>query len=455
MRIATKSKRISLVVYKTISLPKQSAMLKPSFTFGVATASFQIEGARDSRLASIWDTFCAKPNTIADQSNGDKACQHVHYWQQDVEMIADLAVDAYRLSISWPRVINQDGSVNQQGITFYRELLTALKARNIKTYVTLYHWDLPQYLEDAGGWQSRDTAYAFAAYTDIVSHALSGLVDSYATLNEPFCSAYLGYEIGVHAPGIKNQKAGRQAAHYLLLAHGLAMKVLRKNCPNVEAGIVLNFSPAYPLTEDDAPAAQRADEYHNQWYIKAVLEGQYPSLLNELPVAAQPIIAPDDMAIISQSIDFIGVNYYTRIHYKKTAGNWFEEVPLPDVAVTDMGWEIYPQGLTELLISLNKLYTLPKIYITENGAAMADTCQNNQVLDYDRVSYYHTHLNAVDDAIKQGVDVQGYFAWSLMDNFEWAYGYEKRFGLVYVDYITQQRTLKESAKHYRALLKQR
>lgn len=430
-------------------------MLKPSFTFGVATASFQIEGARDTRLACIWDTFCKQPNAIADKSDGDTACDHVNLWQQDVEMIADLAVDAYRLSISWPRAMNQDGTVNQQGMGFYRDLLTALKARNIKTYVTLYHWDLPQYLEDDGGWVNRDTAYAFAAYADIVSKELAGLVDSYATLNEPFCSAYLGYEIGVHAPGIKSQKAGRQAAHHLLLAHGFAMQVLRKNSPETEAGIVLNFSPTYPLTTNDKLAAFQADQYHNQWYIKAVFEGEYPSLLNELPEQVQPDILPQDMAIISQPIDFLGVNYYTRIHYKCTANSWFEEATLDNVPITDMGWEIYPQGLTELLVSLNELYTLPKVYITENGAAMADTICEEQVLDYDRVSYYHTHLNAVNDAITQGVDVQGYFAWSLMDNFEWAYGYEKRFGLVYIDYQSQHRILKESAKQYRELLKQR
>jgi beta-glucosidase len=207
-------------VFKTISLPATSPLLTQPFIFGVATASFQIEGARDTRLACIWDTFCQQPNTIADNSNGDNACEHVKYWQQDVEIIADLAVDAYRLSIAWGRVLHQDGSLNEQGISFYRKLLKALKARNIKTYVTLYHWDLPQHLEDQGGWLNRDTADAFAHYTDVISRELDGLVDSYATLNEPFCSAYLGYEVGVHAPGIKSQQAGRQAAYHLLLAHG-------------------------------------------------------------------------------------------------------------------------------------------------------------------------------------------------------------------------------------------
>ena len=430
-------------------------MLTPQFVFGVATASFQIEGARDTRLACIWDTFCAQPGTIADNSHGDTACDHVNLWQQDIEMIANLAVDAYRLSISWPRVLHQDGTLNKQGIGFYRDLLIALKARNIKTYVTLYHWDLPQHLEDQGGWQNRDTAYAFAAYADVVSKELAGLVDSYATLNEPFCSAYLGYEIGVHAPGIKCQQAGRQAAHHLLLAHGLAMQILRKNCPNTEAGIVLNFSPSYPLTAADETAAKIADQYHNQWYIKAVLEGQYPDLVKQLNENVKPIIAPGDMAIISQKIDFIGVNYYTRIHYQSTEDNWFAEASIENVPVTDMGWEVYPQGLTELLVSLNEQYQLPKVYVTENGAAMADHLQDGQVADLERVSYYHTHLNAVHDAIQQGVDVQGYFAWSLMDNFEWAYGYEKRFGLVYIDYSNQQRILKESAKQYRNLLQQR
>ncbi|KTG18111.1 beta-glucosidase [Pseudoalteromonas sp. XI10] len=442
-------------MYKSISLLPDSALLKPEFTFGVATASFQIEGARDKRLDCIWDTFCEKLGTIADNSHGDVACDHVARWQQDIEMIADLAVDAYRLSISWPRVMLQDGSVNEQGIAFYTQLLSALKARNIKTYVTLYHWDLPQYLEDNGGWLNRETAYKFKDYAELVTQHLGHLVDSFATLNEPFCSAYLGYEVGVHAPGIKSQQAGRQAAHHLLLAHGLAMQVLRKNCPDTEAGIVLNFSPTYPLTADDKKAAELADQYHNQWYIKAVLEGAYPSLFNDLADEVKPTVIAGDMAIISQDVDFIGVNYYTRIHYKNTADNWFEEANLTDVRVTDMGWEVYPQGLTELLVSLHQQYDLPKMYITENGAAMADTLENGEVNDIERVDYYHTHLNAVCDAIRQGVDIQGYFAWSLMDNFEWAYGYEKRFGLVYIDYQNQQRILKESAKQYRALLKQR
>jgi beta-glucosidase len=442
-------------VFKTISLPPSSPLLKKPFIFGVATAAFQIEGARDTRLDSIWDTFCAQPDAIADNSNGDNACEHIKYWQQDVEMIADLAVDAYRLSISWPRVLHQDGSVNEQGIGFYRDLLKALKARNIKTYVTLYHWDLPQYLEEQGGWLNRDTAQAFAAYADTVSQQLAGLVDSYATLNEPFCSAYLGYEIGVHAPGIKSQQAGRQAAHNLLLAHGLAMQVLRKNCPEIEAGIVLNFSPSYALTKADEHAAKLADQYHNQWYIKAILTGAYPDLINQLNEDVRPVIAAGDMAIISERIDFIGVNYYTRIHYQNTPDNWFAEAELGNVAVTDMGWEIYPQGLSELLVSLHQQYQLPKVYITENGAAMADNLIKGEVNDSERIDYYHTHLNAVHAAVEQGVNIQGYFAWSLMDNFEWAYGYDKRFGLVYIDYKSQKRTLKQSAKQYRALLKQR
>ncbi|CAH9053178.1 Beta-glucosidase [Pseudoalteromonas haloplanktis] len=442
-------------MFKTISLPGTSALLKSPFIFGVATASFQIEGSHNTRLPCIWDTFCSKPNTIADNSNGNHACEHVKYWQKDVQMIADLAVDAYRLSISWPRVLHQDGSLNIQGMAFYKSLLQALKARNIKTYVTLYHWDLPQHLEDNGGWLNRDTAYQFAHYAHIVTQQLEGLVDSYATLNEPFCSAYLGYEIGVHAPGIKSQKAGRQAAHHLLLAHGLAMQVIRKNCPKIEAGIVLNFSPAYPFTPDDERAAKLADDYHNQWYIRAVLEGCYPEVINELANDAKPQISDGDMAIISQKIDFLGVNYYTRIHYKNTPDHWFSEAPLENIATTDMGWEIYPQGLCELLLSLNDRYTLPKVYITENGAAMADVLIDAKVDDIHRINYYHTHLNAVHNAVEQGVNVQGYFAWSLMDNFEWAYGYEKRFGLVYVDYQTQQRTLKQSAIAYRDFLKQR
>ncbi|MCS4306330.1 beta-glucosidase [Rheinheimera pacifica] len=430
-----------------ITLAHSSALLKPDFVFGVATASFQIEGAADSREACIWDTFCAEPGRIKDGSNGLIACDHIAHWQEDVELIAALGVDAYRFSIAWGRVIKADGSINQAGLSFYLQLLDALNKRNIKAFVTLYHWDLPQYLQDNGGWLNRSTAYKFAEYADIVSRAFGDRVYSYATLNEPFCSAYLSYEAGIHAPGVQNRQQGRQVAHHLLLAHGLAMPILQKNAPQALNGIVLNFSPCHAASNDaaDIRAADMADQYHNQWYLQPLMEGCYPALLQQLPAAEQPQIKDGDMAIIAQPLDFLGVNYYTRTVYRANNKGWFSDVPPTTPPLTDMGWEIYPQGLTEILLAIHKRYKLPPVYITENGAAVPDTVHNGQVHDTQRVKYFEQHLQATEAAINAGMRIDGYFAWSLMDNFEWAEGYAKRFGIVYVDYATQQRTLKDSA----------
>lgn len=440
-----------------IALPANSLLLSKDFLYGVATSSFQIEGDRSGRLDSIWDTFCSQSNTIEDNSNGDVACQHVEKWQEDVALIAGLGVDAYRLSISWPRVVNSDGSVNDIGMQFYVNLVDELVKRNIKVFVTLYHWDLPQYLEDNGGWLNRDTATAFAHYTELVASALGDKVYSYATLNEPFCSAYLGYELGIHAPGKTGVANGRQAAHNLLLAHGLGMKVLREKCPNSLNGIVLNFSTCHSATDSqaDVMAAKLADEYHNRWYLQPIVEGTYPDIRQQLSNEQQPDIHEGDMDIISQPIDFLGVNFYTRTVYKATEDGWFDVVEPKNVPLTSMGWEITPDAFTEILVDLHDRYSLPPIYITENGAAMNDEMVNGEVVDSDRVDYFNSHLNAVHNAVQAGVNIQGYFAWSLMDNFEWALGYTKRFGIVYVDYDTQKRTLKHSGIAFQELVKSR
>ncbi len=438
-----------------ISLPSASIMNSKHFLYGVATASFQIEGGIDSRLPCIWDTFCAQTGTIADQSDGSVACDHFNRWLDDIELIDSIGVDAYRLSISWPRVMNQDGTENQSGMAFYIRLLDALNARNIKPFVTLYHWDLPQYLEDQGGWLNRDTAFKFRDYASVVVKAFGDRVHSYATLNEPFCSAFLGYEVGVHAPGIKGKEYGKKAAHHLLLAHGLAMQVLNEKSPNTLNGIVLNFTPGYALTDSqaDIDATSFANDYFNHWYIKPLFDAAYPDINNQLPLTQQPDILPGDMEIIAQPMDFMGVNFYTRAMYQTHPTDIFEEVRIPDVERTDIGWEIYPTAFSELLINLNETYNLPPLYITENGMAEADQINDAaEVHDPRRVNYYNAHLNAVNDAINAGVEIKGYFAWSLMDNFEWAEGYSKRFGIVYVDYETQQRTLKTSGKCYQALL---
>lgn len=441
----------------SIKLADNSPLLDKRFLFGTATSSFQIEGDAENRLPSIWDTFCATPGKIADSTDGLVACEHVKRWRDDVELIASLGVDAYRLSISWPRVIKQDGELNQQGVAFYTQLLDGLKSKGIKTFVTLYHWDLPQHIEDEGGWLNRETAYLYADYVSKIVPALGDRVDSYATFNEPFCSAFLGYEIGVHAPGKLGRKQGRQAAHHILLAHGLGMQQLRALSPATLNGIVLNFTPCYPVSnlDDDLAACERADEYINQWYIKPLMDGKYPDVIDLLGEDA-PDIRDGDFAIMQQPLDFLGINFYTRLRYAAptTEGELYTELA-HQAPKTDIGWEIYPSALTDLLVSLDERYALPPIYITENGAAMADKMVDGEVVDQDRVDYYEAHLNALSAAMEQGVNIHGYFAWSLMDNFEWAEGYAKRFGLVYVDFETQKRTLKHSALAIKALLASR
>ena len=439
-----------------LTLPAQSEMLSKDFIYGVATASFQIEGGKDSRLPCIWDTFCNTENKIVDGSNGDIACDHFTRWQDDIKLIDSLGVDAYRLSISWPRVITESGELNPVGVAYYLNILEHLESSNIKAFVTLYHWDLPQHLEDKGGWLNRQTAYKFRDYVNLISRAFGDKVHAYATLNEPFCSAFLGYEVGIHAPGIVGKEFGKKAAHHLLLAHGLAMEVLAKNSPSSLNGIVLNFTPCYPESESvaDIEATAFADDYFNQWYIKPLFDGKYPQIISQIPAEHQPDIHDGDMEIIKHKMDFLGVNFYTRAIYRADSNEHFFQIAPPEPR-TDIGWEIYPKAFTELLVSLNKKYTLPPVYITENGAAMADEIIDGVVNDQDRVDYYQQHLNAVHDAIELGVEVNGYFAWSLMDNFEWAEGYLKRFGIVHVDYDTQVRTVKASGLAFKALITNR
>lgn len=439
------------------TLPGDSAMMQQDFLFGVATASFQIEGDIRHRLPCIWDTFCATPGKIADGSDGKVACDHVNRWREDVGLIDSLGVDAYRLSISWGRVLHKDGSINREGMDFYKALLDELTLRNIKVFVTLYHWDLPQHLEDKGGWLNRDTALAFAQYTRAVVQSLGERVYAYSTLNEPFCSAFLGYEAGVHAPGQQSRKAGRAAAHHLLLAHGLAMAEIRRFAPQTKAGIVLNFSPAYAFGDNEADrnAARRAHEYHNLWYLMPLMEGRYPDIIDALDPDQKPPVLPGDMDIIQTTMDYLGINYYTRNVYQAGGDLGFEDVRVANVPRTAMDWEICPGAFTDLLKDLSRSFKLPPIYITENGAAEDDVPLNGEVHDPMRLDYLQSHLLAVHRAIDEGVNVKGYFAWSLMDNFEWAEGYRKRFGLVYVDYDTQKRTLKSSAKAYQGMLAHR
>lgn len=440
--------------------PSDSAMWCKDFLFGSATASYQIEGAsnEDGRLPSIWDTYSATPGRVLNGDTGETACDHYHRWPQDLELLTDIGFDGYRLSIAWPRVMDMKGQRNEKGLDFYKRLLDALNEKGLQTFVTLYHWDLPQYLEDRGGWVNRDLAYRFADYADLMSRELAGRVTAWSTLNEPWCSAYLGYANGAQAPGETNLRYATQAMHHLLLAHGMAVPVLRANDPKAKVGIVANvgYGTANSDSAADQLAARRFQLQHNAWVLDPLLKKSYPEELWELWPGCQPVVIDGDLETIGAPLDYLGVNYYFRSNVESDGAQGFVEVPLPGVERTQMGWEVHPEGLGKLLVEFKQTYAnLPPIYITENGMASDDAVVDGAVDDEQRIRFIGGHLRAVDQAMRQGVDVRGYFVWSLLDNFEWSYGYERRFGIVHVDYQTQQRTLKKSAQVIKAFLQER
>ena len=431
--------------------PAGSSLWRRDFLLGAATASYQIEGAvaEDGRLPSIWDTFSATPGKVLAGDTGALACDHYHRWEADLDLLESLNFEAYRFSIAWPRVMDAAGRPNARGIDFYKRIVERLKEKDLRAFATLYHWDLPQHLQDRGGWLNRDTAYRFADYADLMSRELVGLVDGWMTLNEPWCSAYLGYGNGHHAPGLADGRYATQAMHHLLLGHGLAMDVLRANDPGSKKGIVANVGRGTPNASSaaDARAAHLFEVQHNAWILDPLLRGHYPQDLFELWPGTEPLVLDGDMRTISAPLDFLGINYYFRTNVKSDGAHGFVEVPLDGVERTQMGWEVYPDGLRDLLIGFRKSYdNLPPIYITENGMASDDRVIEGRVNDTQRIAFLERHLAAVDAAIKAGVDVRGYFVWSLLDNFEWAFGYERRFGVVHVDYNTQARTPKRSAE---------
>lgn len=443
-----------------IAPPPDSPMNGQDFLFGVATASYQIEGAvaEDGRQPSIWDTFCATPGKVLNRDSGNIACDHYHRWADDVDLITDLGVDAYRLSIAWPRVIDAQGFLNQKGLDFYRRLLDRLAEKGIASYVTLYHWDLPQRLEDRGGWLNRETAYRFADYADQVSRELAGRVTAWTTHNEPWCAAYLGYGNGHHAPGLDKVRYATQAMHHLLLGHGLAVPALRANDAQAMVGLVANVGDGCPAEDNpaDRAACELYDAYQNGWVLDPLLRGHYPDKLWRLWPDAKPLVLERDMEIISCPMDFLGINYYSRAVIRADGENNFNWVHLPDVERTQMDWEVYPQGLQDILERFKRSYpNLPPIYITENGMASDDKVVAGEVDDAQRMSFLKRHFSFCSKAMQNGVDVRGYFLWSLLDNFEWAFGYERRFGIVHVDYATQRRTLKNSAKAYAEYLRLR
>lgn len=428
------------------------------FLWGTATASYQIEGAvcEDGRGESIWDRFCHTPGRIAGGDTGDAAADHYHRWQEDLRIMKELGLGAYRFSVAWPRVIpDGTGAVNPAGLDFYERLVDALLAAGIEPFVTLYHWDLPQALQEKGGWPNRDSAAWFADYAAVVSGRLGDRVHHWITHNEPFVAAFEGYGSGNHAPGICDPRAAVQAAHHLLLSHGLAVPVLRQNGDErTQVGITLNLTWVDPASDRpaDVEAARRLDGSINRLFLDPLFKGAYPADLLAHARDLAPRVEPDDLLQISTPIDFLGVNYYTRsiVADDPTGGPLAARQIVPAYAeLTEMGWEVYPEGLYKLLRRVHDDYRPPAIYITENGCALADRPVDGRVHDERRIAYLREHFMQARRAIDEGVPLRGYFVWSLLDNFEWAFGYSKRFGLVYVDYATQARILKDSARWFR------
>ena len=429
------------------------------FLWGAATAAYQIEGAwnEDGRGESIWDRFSHTTGKVHNNDNGDVACDHYHRWREDIALMRELGLQAYRFSIAWPRVLPEGtGAINQAGLDFYDRLVDGLLEAGITPFATLYHWDLPQVLQDEGGWANRASADAFANYADIVSRRLGDRVKHWITHNEPWCTAFLGNYLGLHAPGLQ-QGPALAVAHHVLLSHGTAVPVLRANSPGADVGITLNFSPAYPASDsaEDQAAAQRYDGFFNRWFLDPLYGRGYPKDMIALYGDMLPQILAGDLEKIAIKTDFLGVNYYNRtvICDDPTAAPLRTGSVRPEGEYTAMDWEVFPDALRALLERLEREYAPGKLYITENGAAYDDTiAPDGGIHDEGRTRYYAGHLAAARAAIGAGVPLVGYFAWSLMDNFEWAEGYNKRFGLVRVDYDTQRRTIKDSAKFFSAAI---
>ena len=434
------------------SLETLSARFPEDFLWGVASSAFQIEGAAsaDGKGPSIWDEFCLRPGATADGSDGRVACDHYNRLESDLDLITALGIQGYRFSISWPRIQPAGyGPINSRGLEFYDRLVDGLLERNIQPYPTLYHWDLPAALQNEhGGWADRDTAQRFADYAALVARHLGDRVRSFSTHNEPWVTATLGHELGYFAPGIKDRAVAMQVAHHCLLSHGLATQAIRGARGDIAVGIVLNLSPVSPATESAADELQavREDGLLVRWYLDALLRGQYPADVLEYLGADAPLMRAGDAQSIAQPLDFLGVNYYHPIVSTVTKPY---STAHAGAVVTDMGWEVAPGMFTELLVRMNRDYDLPPVFITENGAAYGDKVVDGTVQDENRRAYIESHVGAVADAIERGVDVRGYFVWSLLDNFEWALGYTKRFGVYYVDYPTQTRILKHSGLWYK------
>jgi beta-glucosidase len=436
------------------------------FLWGAATSAQQIEGGRreGGRGDSIWDRFAAEPGRIADGSSPDIACDHYHRWREDIGLMRRLGLGAYRFSIAWPRILPDGrGAVNRAGLDFYDALVDGLLEAGIQPFPTLYHWDLPQALQDRGGWSNRDTVAAFVDYTVAVTRRLGDRIRHWVTHNEPWCAATLGHEEGHHAPGHRDPAEALRVAHHLLLSHGLAAAAIRREVASAEVGIVIIHCPAHPASEreSDREAARWFDGFFNRWYLDPVFRGAYPAdaiadrvARGHLPGPELPFVEAGDLAAISGPLDFLGLNYYSRVVMRAGPDNRPEAVPAgPPGELTTMGWEVYPQGLQESLVRIHHDYAPRTIYITENGAAYDDAADSEgRITDARRVAYLREHLLAARRAMTQGVPLAGYFLWSLLDNFEWGCGYGKRFGLFAVDPGTRERIPKASAGWYRDIV---
>ncbi len=439
----------------------------PDFLWGAATSAYQIEGAvhEDGRALSVWDRFAAVPGATYQGQTGAIAVDHYHRMEEDVALMAELNLSAYRFSLSWPRILPEGrGTVNERGLDFYDRLVDALLARGIRPLATLYHWDLPVALQDRGGWLTRDTAFAFADYAEVVARRLGDRVHGWITQNEPWCTAYLGYALGIHAPGLHDKQLAVNVGHHVLLSHGLAVPRLRAHLPpTAQVGISIDFYPIYAADQrpETLLAARRADTFRNRWFLDPVFRGRYPEgLFSDMQVAPPPAHA-DDFSIISTPIDFLGVNYYSRMLVRArsdgeaagengTPTESFEAIEsIPGSSYTAMGWEIFPDGLANILARIHREYAPKALMITESGAAFNDYLDSDgSIHDQQRIDYLRRHIQSVAQVVRQGVPVKGYFVWSLLDNFEWAEGYRKRFGLIYVDYPTQRRIIKDSGRWY-------
>ncbi|MGW2469232.1 GH1 family beta-glucosidase [Streptomyces bauhiniae] len=443
-----------------MSEPIDLAAFPDNFRWGTATSAYQIEGAvtEDGRSPSIWDTFSHTPGKIDGDDNGDTACDHYHRWRDDLGLMRQLGVDMYRLSVAWPRVMpGGDGPVNPKGLAFYDELTDALLEAGITPSVTLYHWDLPQVLQDRGGWPERDTAEHFAAYASAVAERLGDRVTHWATLNEPLCSAWIGHLEGKMAPGLTDLTAAVRASYHLLLGHGLATQAIRAAAPGAEVGIVTNLSTVHAATDrpEDLAAAHRQDGHVNRWWLDPVHGRGFPADMVEVYGVELPQ-KPGDLETIAAPLDWLGLNYYMPAHVADDPNGpapYARSVRREGVPRTGMDWEIDASGIETLLLRLTEEYGARRIYVTENGSSFPDRVgPDGTVDDPERRAYLESHLAACASAAAKGAPLAGYFAWSLMDNFEWAYGYDKRFGLFHVDYATQARTIKASGRRYAEII---